>query len=820
MGKRPQWIAITGLLAASVTPPLAAAPPASLPADQLDWQAWGDDRPAGALCRGRYVMPDYRLAATTDGRVASESDSGTYGRDGETLLQGEVVLRRGDTQVEAPSLRVPSAREKVIAEQGLILRDRNLLVRGERGEFSLDSEAASIDTAHYIAHDQRLRGDAQRVARLDEQRYRLSEASFTTCEPDSSLWRLIGNDILLDRESGVGTARHARLEVGKVPVFYWPWVRFPIDERRQSGFLWPTIGISGNSLDYAQPYYWNIAPNQDATLIPRLFSGRGLMLGGEYRYLLPSSSGIVEGAYMDDDRRAGAEASSRSTIEDGDRRWYFDYRHQGRLDSRTDYQLRYGAASDGNYFKDFGSSFGENDTRVLPRLARVTRQGEVWRLDAAAQGYQRVEDPLNPGDKPFYRLPSLNASAGWRQAGGFYQNWDSNLTYFWRDDIGDDQGFYTFDERRRRVPVREAANGMRLRLAPSAGWRHENSWSFFEPKLSVIHTSYELDYGRRETDYDESLSQTVPVSSVDMGLVFERELELLGDGYRQTLEPRLNYAYAPARDQSEFPDFDTSELAFSWHQLWSPYRFSGGDRVGDLNRLSWGLDSRLLEDDSGRRRVSLGVGQALYLEDRHVDMDGDTETLPRDPERRYQNTRKRSPLVTRLDWQVNDQWRSYWEWLYDDHRSQTEQTSLGLEYRADAGHVFNLGYRWETQGFNPFADSDDRLGYNREELDLSFAIRALPQLDLIGRVLYDNTNDRALEQLAGVQWNDCCHGLQLVWREWIDDDNTAYTIEDDTTDRGIFLRFVFKGLGGVGGKADTHFRSAIPGYRSTALDHP
>mgnify|MGYP002735276999 CR=1 FL=1 len=820
MGKRPQWIAITGLLAASVTPPLLAAPPASLPADQLDWQAWGSDRPAGALCRGRYVMPDYRLPATIGDQVTSESDSGTYGRDGETILQGEVVLRRGDTQVEAPQLRLPPARDRVIAEQGLTLRDRNLLVRGERGEFSLESQAASIDVAHYVGHEQQMRGDAQRLARLDEQRYRLREASFTTCEPDSDLWRLIGKDILLDRESGVGTARHARLEVGKVPVFYWPWVRFPIDDRRQSGFLWPTIGISGNSFDYAQPYYWNIAPDQDATLIPRWFSGRGLMLGGEYRYLLPSSSGIVEGAYLDDDERAGAEASSRSEIEDGDKRWYVDYRHRGRIDPRTDYQLRYGAASDGNYFKDFGRSFGESDTQVLPRLARITHQGDVWRLDAAAQGYQRVEDPLNPIDKPFYRLPSLNASAGWRQEGGFYQNWNSNLTYFWRDDIGDDQGFYTFDARRRRVPVREAADGLRLRLAPNAGWRHENSWSFFEPKLALINTTYELDYGKRETDYDESLSQTVPVSSLDMGLIFEREIELLGDGYRQTLEPRLNYAYVPARDQSEFPNFDTSELAFSWHQLWSPYRFSGGDRVGDLNRLSWGLDSRLLEDDSGRRRVSLGVGQALYLEDRHIDMDGDTETLPRDPDRRYQNTRKRSPLVTRLDWQINDQWRSYWEWLYDDQRNLTEQASLGVEYRANAGHVFNVGYRWEVEGYNPFADADDRLGYDREELDLSFAIRALPQLDLIGRVLYDNTNDRALEQLAGVQWNDCCHGVQLVWREWIDDDNTAYTIDDDTTDRGIFLRFVFKGLGGVGGQADTHFRRAIPGYRSTALDHP
>ncbi|MGO2131724.1 MAG: LPS assembly protein LptD, partial [Halomonas sp.] len=236
------------------------------------------------------------------------------------------------------------------------------------------------------------------------------------------------------------------------------------------------------------------------------------------------------------------------------------------------------------------------------------------------------------------------------------------------------------------------------------------------------------------------------------------------------------------------------------------------------NRVSWGLGSRFLEDDSGRQRLSLGVGQALYFEDRHIGMEGDPDTLPRNPQQFYQSTRKRSPLVTRLDWQVTDQWRSYWEWLYDDHQRRTDRATLGIQYRADAGHVLNFGYRWEAEGFNPFADEDDRLSYNREEYDMSFAVKALPQLDVIGRVIYDNTNDRALEQMAGVQWNDCCYGLQLVWREWIDDNNTANTLRDDTTDRGVFLRFVFKGLGGVGGAADTYFSSAIPGYRGAELE--
>uniref|UniRef100_UPI0035625667 LPS-assembly protein LptD n=1 Tax=Halomonas sp. TaxID=1486246 RepID=UPI0035625667 len=247
MGKRFSWTwtALAGLAGAGLASgPLSAAPPDSLPADQLDWQPWGDARPAGELCRGRYVMPDYRLPPPPGEKVASESDNADYGEDGETLLGGEVLLRRGDAQLEAPRVRVPSSRETAYAEGPMTLRDRGLLVRGTSAEISLNSDAASIDTAHYVAHEQRLRGDAVRLARLEDGRYRLTEASFTTCEPGSDVWRLVGNDILLDRERGVGTAKHARLEVGKVPVFYWPWLRFPLDERRQTGFLWPLLGLS------------------------------------------------------------------------------------------------------------------------------------------------------------------------------------------------------------------------------------------------------------------------------------------------------------------------------------------------------------------------------------------------------------------------------------------------------------------------------------------------------------------------------------------------------------------------------------------------
>ncbi|MGM0785161.1 MAG: LPS-assembly protein LptD [Pseudomonadota bacterium] len=824
MGKRHSGMALAGLLTAGLAgvSAAAAAPPEPLPGEQLDFRPWGDDRPAGALCRGRYLMPDYRIPAADDPeRVRSESERADYGESGETILRGEVVLRRGDSQLEATRVTVPAARERALAEGPLALRDPGLLVRGEAGELSLVSDAASVDTAHYVVHDQHLRGDALRLARLEDGRYRLTSASFTTCDPGDDLWRLVTSDLVLDRESGFGTARHARLEVGRVPVFYWPWVRFPIDERRQTGFLWPELQASGDGVDYAQPFYWNIAPNRDATITPRWISDRGLLLGGEYRYLFPRDRGQIEGAYLADDDGGSGDPDAASRRHEGESRWYVDYRHSGRFDARNTYDLRYGAASDGRYFDDFGSLFGD-DPANMQRLARLNHRGERWQLEARAQGFQRLDDPLRDRNKPFYRLPSLSASARWSQPSGFYQQWGSNYTYFWRDvDEAGLPGNERYD--------RESAVGSRVHLTPAAGWRFDASWGHLEPRVEWLATAYDLDYGERDVDRDTSLTRQVPVTSIDAGLVFEREFDVWGRDYRQTLEPRANYAFVPGRDQREFPDFDTNERAFSWGQLWSPHRFTGADRVGDLNRLSLGVDSRLLEGDSGRERLALGLGQALYFDDRHIDMgndeaSGDPDVLPRSPQeggnfqRHYRATRERSPLVARLDWQVTDAWRTRWQWLYDDQLERTERASFDVQYRADAGHVVNLGYRWELQGFDPSVerDDDDFRNFDREEVDLSAAWKLSPQVELIGKAAYDNTNDRMLEQLLGVQWNDCCYGLQLVWRKWVDDGDTA-RLADDTTDRGFFLRFVFKGLGGVGGDAGSEFGQVVPGYHATPL---
>jgi LPS-assembly protein len=780
---------------------------------RLDWQPWAEEEARRQVCRGRYVMPAYRLPAGRDLReIGIETDESDYAADGEAMLQGDVVLRQGDRELQAERLFVPASRERVDAQGNFELRDGKALLRGEEATLYLEQDRGSIEDSEYVLYEQRVRGEARQLEQLGEQLYRLRDASFTTCEPDQDSWQLISSDIRLNQAEGFGVARHARLEVKGVPVFYWPWLRFPIDDRRQTGLLSPSVSFSSEQLDYTQPFYWNIAPNQDATITPRWLSDRGLLLGGQYRYLTEHyGSGILEGAWLNsDDGGSGGDANRYK----GQDRWYLDVQHSGQINAASAYQLRYGGASDGRYFNDFSDNFGSSERSGMERLAQVDYLGERWRLDARMQGYQRLDDPLSDSDKPFYRLPSLTAAATWIRDDGLYAEWNSNATYFWRD----------VDQR--QVPIREAANGSRVHLAPVLGWRYEKPWGYLAPRAELWYTAYALDYGSRQTTRDTSPDRGVAITSVDAGLNFERELALGERDYRQTLEPRINYAFVPRTNQVDMPEFDSRERAFSWDQLWSPKRFSGSDRVGDLNRLSVGFESRLIEDSNSQEHLSVGVGQSLYFSDRRVGIDGNDQSLPQqvdinpdvNPERFYQATRNRSPLVSRLEWQINPRWSTSAEWLYDDQRELTERTGVDIAYRHTRGHVMNLGYRWEIEGFDPALDpvDDNFRAYNREEWDLSFAWKASPSIDLIGRYLHDQTNDRALEKLAGVQWNDCCYGLQLVWRNWIDDNDTA-RIADDFNDRGLFLRFVLHGLGGVGQDADNYFERTIPGYRPSAL---
>ncbi|MFN2409826.1 MAG: LPS-assembly protein LptD, partial [Halomonas sp.] len=247
-----------------------------LSAEALDWQPWEREEAANQLCRGRYVMPGYRLAEQDSPEtLAAEATEADYATDGNTILRGDVVLRRADQEVEAERVSMPADRERVNAEGNIAMRDGTSLVRGNTAEIMLNEDRTQLDDSQFVLYDQHLRGQAVQLEQLEKDQYRLQDARFTTCDPGENTWHLVSSDIRLDQAEGFGTARNARLEIKDVPVLYVPWVRFPIDDRRHTGLLTPAIALSGDGFDYTQPFYWNIAPNRDATITPRWMSDHG-----------------------------------------------------------------------------------------------------------------------------------------------------------------------------------------------------------------------------------------------------------------------------------------------------------------------------------------------------------------------------------------------------------------------------------------------------------------------------------------------------------------------------------------------------------------
>lgn len=823
MAQRPFWTAtaLTGVFTSLLPAVTMAAPlPSTLPASQLDWHAWGANRPAGELCSGYYLMPSYSLDAPKDpSQVNSQSDNASYSEQGLSTLNGNVILRKQNEQLQATKATLNSTRTGVALTGPLTYRQPNTLLRGSTGNVSLNSDAADVEQAHYVFDTSHARGDADSLQRLDDGRYMMRNATYTTCDPQSSLWMIQGDKIVINRAQGYGVATGTKLRIHNVPVFYWPWMRFPIDKRRLTGLLYPTISYSShNGLDYAQPIYLNLAPNYDATITPRLMTDRGFMLGGQFRYLYTHNQGSLQAYFMPHDQSHGD--GSRNDDFKGDDRWFVNYMHDGSFNSRTTYSLRYGAASDGKFFHDFGNDYLTRQSDNLERRAQIDYQGNVWHLEALARGYQVMENPVNINDKPFNQLPSLTANAIWRQSNGFYEEFNSNATYFER---GANSNYFN------RVPspddwysntwddfLTSKVNGARVNVAPAIGFNGTPSWGFFKPRAQMYLTQYELDWrSQYNKGWDKHPTRTIPVLSVDTGLNFTRNIHLFGHGYRQTLTPRLFYAYVPYRNQNQYPEFDTGITNPSYDQLWSPYRFNGIDRIGDVNKISYGVSSSFFDDATGFQRFQIQLGQSHYFQNRRV--------TDNDPSKDYDNpnsvynyylTRKYSPAIGQFVWNINNDWSARYAIHYDTQHGQVEQNDNYLTYHnSTTGNVLNLGQRWVREGYDIAGDRDDRYGYNRNEFDVSFAWHVTPAVSFIGRYLYDQTNKRGLDKLLGVQVDDCCYAVQLAWRKYIDEEGTAYTTRDDHANSGIFLRFVFKGLGGLGQNPNTAFQQAVPNYR-------
>ncbi|AKV98671.1 LPS biosynthesis protein [Marinobacter sp. CP1] len=757
------FLGLGGATGYAQTPPSAAEidwrPRAELPSEVRSSLPLFCD--GGYLPSGSHDGVGSAFAGGSDAEQPLEASglNARYEIDRELFLQGDVRIRQGGFQVTGSEARYSQQQGAVSVQGPLVSRGDGFLLTGENANYDVDTGRLDINTATFLLHGPEMRGRAGRLARISEEQVVIEDGFLTTCGPKQNDWAIVASDIQLDRAEGFGTAKHVRLEILDVPVFYWPWASFPIDDRRKSGFLYPQFGSStaGSGGFLALPYYLNLAPHYDATLTPQYMNGRGLFNEAEGRYLSSLGETTLQLGYIGSDSEFAAENPGESG-----ERWALDATTRAVFGGGWSGYGDFSVVSDEDYFSDLNRNLEINQATHLQRKGGVTYRSDQQYFDAYLNDYQTISESIANEDKPYAQLPEI-IYAGQAGAGILEANLESQYTVFYRDN----EGLTGLDQ----------ANGQRFRARPELALPLRALWGFSRPSVSVDYTRYDLD------DYDlgdGAFDRTVPVAEWDNGLYFDRQGSLFDVPYNQTLEPRLYYVWANAdADQNDIPDFDTDLQTFRFDQLFQPDRFTGGDRVGDANQLTVALTSRFNDLLTGAERARFSIGQVQYFDDREVTLFGEGG-----------GTRSRSPLAGEVVLNPLDTLEIRSSGLWDPDTGDTEEGRSQLTFHSsDYRYLASLGHT-----------------YSRDELEQSDIATVFPVTDrvsLIGRWVYDSSLDRTVGSLAGLEYNNCCWSIQVVHQNYL------------TYDRELQGRILFqiqlKGLGGSGG-ASSSISEAIYGF--------
>ena len=741
----------------------------------LDWRDTSADCPrtGASHCGGRYIDP----LAGEDSNL-DPADAEILATAAESETQGDTVRLRGRVEVVQAyrRLRAEEAEFNRASRQGSLhgnveLREPGLLMRGATGTVDTHSGEASLGAAQFVLHDLHVHGGSDFIKRRPDEIIELDDAWYSYCPPLQNQWVLRSKKLELDLETGTGTARGAKIEIGGAPVIYTPYLQFPLDERRKSGFLWPQVGSdSSGGADLALPYYFNLAPNYDATFTPRYISARGLLSELETRYL-GEYSGYWElgGAWISGDdeyRRDYPDA-------DGDR-WLAAVEQRGLFRQRWRTEIDFTNISDDDYFRDLGTtSLQVTQSTHLAQRGEMSYLGDNWLTRVRVEEFKTIARDINT--EPYRKLPQVTVVRTAAQ-----QSFSPNLLL---------QSDYTYFDHETN------ATGHRLYNSLGVSYPMAWIWGFLKPLAKYRQLNYNLDEEIVVNgDPDDTPAVGAPLFSLDSGLFFERDTAW----GLQTLEPRLYYLWADYEEQAGLPDFDTSELTFSYGQLFRESRFSGRDRLADANRLSVGITSRLLDPDSGRQRMAASIGQIYYFDDRLVNVGA-----PQDAD--FEGS---SAIAAELELAPLEAIGLRSSWLWNTDQNQLDQSHIQLGFTGAGQHIFNLGYSYRRYyGNNP--DYNDI-----SQLDFSTYFPVNNEWAIFLRSLYDLEGGNRINDMAGIEYNSCCWRLRLVYQRHLDQRNGVNLAPGALVEHehATYLEFQLKGLAGVGTRVGGMLEEFIRGY--------
>ncbi len=754
------------------------------------------------FCRGMYRP--YEITPLEDDRIEAEADESEMQIDGgDIILSGNVLLRQKDRVLLSDRVRWLADSGEAELTGNIRLRNAGIAVNGDRAHFNEATGEVEVYDANYSMTAKHLRGSAALLQRPDDDLLLLEDATMTFCEPEQNDWDIKASEIRLDQASGFGTAWHSRLRIQEVPVLYFPYYRFPIDDRRLTGFLDPTIAINGEGQaeDIQLPFYLNLHPQLDATITPHHVLDHGVILENQLRHKTQLfGEGELNYNYLNHDAELDQE------------RWLTNYQQSGRWGEHWQHDWVYNHVSDKDYFSDLNPTGSVDRTSHLPRYGRIRYRDTHLRGYLLAESFQTIDENIALRNRPYRRLPQTNIVwqpliANDQSAWNLSQTLE--FTRFNRESSA------IIDEEEQTLSGFRALNGDRALADTSLSYDMRWPFGFLIPEAEYRYRGYHL-YDEDVEGIDENPEFDTYRLSLDGTLIFEREFEALSRAYQQTLEPRLFYVYSPYEEgQEDVPAFDTKDQTVTFNSLFTGDRFTGGDRLADLNQLGAGVTTRFFRDD-GLEQLRFSIGRIWYFADRQVTLqERETEEML---------ARETSSTLGEAEWNPNSYLSVFTFLEWDPYQDYARQRRYGVRYADKANHMLSVS---RTEKLT--RDIDTGRENFTDQLDIGVFWALTDSWALFGRQLRDlesyeeedrQPEDQTLEALAGVEYQNCCWRAQFSYRETsrIINDRS----EDLTTNKrfGWLLTIQLKGLTSFGAGTDQVLSESIYGYsRRTYHDY-
>jgi LPS-assembly protein len=672
-------------------------------------------------------------------------------------FSGDVSFSQGMRHIAADTAILDQKHQQLIAEGNLIFKDELFTITADSLQAQMSSNSATLDNAQYWLHGQQVHGDASKMQITSDNNLLMSNTNFTTCPPGDESWLLEAELIKIDSKEEWGEIWNAKLRVAGVPVLYIPYMTVPVSDKRKTGFLFPNFSTSTtNGVEVSTPYYWNIAPEYDLTFTPNLMSSRGLFTKTQFNYLAgDAQQGQVNFEYLDNDNKLTGSPN----------RYLYNFSHKGAINDNWRVQGNYTDVSDNNYFNDLNSDVNRSTDNQLSRIGETSYFERNWDVNLRVQDIK----VLGERQKPYRVMPQFNFNY---RAADFWQavdfNFNTEVTNFEHQD--------------------DALNtATRIHMVPNLIWPIQGPAGSFTSEAKLLQTQYFQDSNDPNNLYNEDVSRTIPQLRLHGQINFERNTALFGDKYKQTLEPQVQYLYVGYEEQSKIGIYDTAQMQDDYFGLFRDRRFSGHDRIADANQTTVGMTSRLL-DSMNKEQLKFSIGQIFYLEDSQILLNqGIREAL-----------QSSSVLAAELDARLYQDWFISGAIQHDTEHGENKKTEATLDYRPSSDKLLQFSYRFVPDLVN--TSTNDKVDISQVGMRTSWPIS--DSWYFVGNWYYDLKESRDVETYTGFQYESCCWAIRLSYHYRIktnyDDQLNASIDGREEFEKGVYLNFVIKGLGGSG----------------------